>query len=121
MTGTATRKTEPHQKCSSKAPPTSGPMAAPRLKLAIHTPIANVRCLSSANMPRRSESVEGASVAPAIPSNALAAISIGALDEKAASSDAAPNATAPMSSRRRRPMRSPRLPMVRSKPASMNP
>jgi hypothetical protein len=51
-------------------------------------------------MPRRSERVEGASVAPAIPSNALAAISIGALVEKAANRDAAPNATAPMSRHR---------------------
>src|SRR5699024_3383886 len=28
-TGTAIRKTEPHQKCSSKKPPTTGPRAAP--------------------------------------------------------------------------------------------
>ena len=40
------------------------------------TPIANVRCSGSRNMLRISDSVDGASVAPATPSSARVAISI---------------------------------------------
>jgi hypothetical protein len=87
----------------------------------IQTPIANVRWRSSANMLRISESVDGASVAPATPSSARAAISISELVENAASTDAAPNAAAPISSSRRRPMRSPSVPIVISKPARRKP
>lgn len=47
----------------------------------IHTETATVRCLGSRNMFRSSDSVEGARVAPAIPSSALAAISMPALVE----------------------------------------
>jgi hypothetical protein len=67
-----------------------------------------------------SDSVDGASVAAATPSSARAAISISALVEKAARTDAAPKPAAPISSRRRRPMRSPSLPIVISSPAIRN-
>ena len=72
-------------------------------------------------MLRISDSVDGASVAPAIPSSARVAISISALVEKAASTDATPNAAAPIISSRRRPMRSPSVPIVISEPATMKP
>ena len=72
-------------------------------------------------MLRISDKVEGATVAPASPSRARAAISISALADQAATSDVAPNAAAPISSSRRRPMRSPRVPMVISDPAATNP
>ncbi len=72
-------------------------------------------------MLRIRESVEGASVAPAIPSSARAAISISALVESAASTEAAPNAAAPISSNRRRPIRSPSVPIVISNPATRKP
>ena len=65
--------------------------------------------------------VDGASVAPATPSSARAAISIGALEAKAASTEAAPNDAAPISSSRRRPMRSPSVPIVISSPATRKP
>ena len=68
-----------------------------------------------------SESVDGAIVAPAIPSSARDAISISELVANAHSSDERPNATAPISSSRRRPMRSPSVPIVMSIPATMNP
>ena len=67
-------------------------------------------------MLRISESVEGASVAPATPSSARVAISIPALVEKAASTDATPKQAAPISSSLRRPMRSPSVPIVISDP-----
>ena len=64
-----------------------------------------------------SESVDGASVAAARPNSARATISMVALVENAASTDAAPKATAPIIRRRRRPIRSPSVPMVMSAPA----
>jgi hypothetical protein len=72
-------------------------------------------------MLRINDSVDGASVAPATPRRARATISISALVEKAANSEAAPKAAAPIRSSRRRPIRSPRVPIVISDPASMNP
>ncbi|MCY1310119.1 hypothetical protein D9M70_602820 [compost metagenome] len=83
--------------------------------------MATVRCAGSRNMLRISESVDGANVAPATPSSARVAISMLALVEKAASTDATPNATAPISSSRRRPMRSPSVPMVTNRPATKKP
>ena len=48
-------------------------------------------------------------------------MSISALFENAARTDATPNAAAPMSRSRRRPMRSPSVPIVMSDPATRNP
>ena len=58
---------------------------------------------------------------PRQPRRARAAISMPALWAKAASTEAAPNAAAPTRSNRRRPKRSPRLPMVMSEPATRKP
>lgn len=121
MTGTLIRKTAPHQKSSSTAPPTSGPSAAPEEKLVIHSPIAVARCWGSGNMVRINDSVDGANVAPDSPSIARLTISVSGVVEKAARTEVAPNTAAPISSRRRRPMRSPRLPIVRRAPATMKP
>ena len=84
-------------------------------------PIAVVRWRASRNMLRISDSVDGAMVAPATPSSARVAISISALVENAAATDATPNAAAPMSSSRRRPIRSPSVPIVISDPATRKP
>jgi hypothetical protein len=43
MTGSASRKTDPHQKNSSITPPRIGPTAPPALKAPIQTPIATRR------------------------------------------------------------------------------
>jgi hypothetical protein len=80
-----------------------------------------VNCFGSWNMLRIKDMVEGATVAPAIPSKARVAISISALVENAASTDATPKAAAPIRSSRRRPKRSPSVPMVSSEPATRNP
>src|SRR5579859_6810068 len=64
-----------------------------------------------------SDRVDGARVAPATPSSARAAISSPGLVAYAASTEAAANPAAPVSSRRRRPIRSPRVPIVISDPA----
>jgi hypothetical protein len=121
MIGTAIRKTEPHQKYCSIIPPITGPIAPPAEKLAIHTLIAKVRSRSSGNMFEMSESVDGASVAPAIPSSARATIKSSAVGAKAARMEVSPKQTAPISSSFRRPIRSPRVPIVSSIPAIRKP
>ncbi len=68
-----------------------------------------------------SDSVEGARVAPAIPSSARLTISISVLTENAAMTDTTPNAAAPISSSRRRPILSPSVPIVTSAPATKKP
>ena len=121
MTGRASRNTDPHQNSSSMIPPRGGPTASPAAKLAIQNPTATDRCLGSWNMWKMSDRVEGARVAPAIPSRARATIRDSAVGAKAASSDMPPKAVAPIMSSLRRPMRSPRVPMVISDPATKNP
>jgi hypothetical protein len=91
------------------------------MKQLIHAAIAVARCRGSWNMLRIKASVDGISVAPATPSTARAAISISGLVDHAATSDAAPNAVAPIISSLRRPMRSPSVPIVTRKPASRKP
>src|SRR5262249_82259 len=119
ITGTANRNTEPHQNCSSSTPPSIGPMAPPAEKAVIQIPMAVERCWGSGNMMKISDSVEGARVAPPMPSSARAPISISGLVEKAASTETTPKQAAPPSSTRRRPRRSPRVPMVIRNPATM--
>ena len=96
-------------------------MALPAENAEIQTAIARARCPGSWNIVKISDSVEGASVAPAIPRSARLRISISELVENAASSEIAPNAAAPTSSSLRRPIRSPSVPIVTRKPATMNP
>ena len=81
ITGTASRKTDPHQKDCNITPPTSGPTAPPRGRLVDQTAMATVRCRSSRNMLLISDSVDGISVAPASPSAARAPTSMLALTE----------------------------------------
>jgi hypothetical protein len=121
ITGRASRNTDPHQNSSSMAPPSTGPMAAPAEKAPIQNPMAIERCLGSGNMWKISDRVEGARVAPAIPSRARLRISDSAVGENAAPSDTSPKAVAPSMSSLRRPIRSPRVPMVIRDPATMNP
>ena len=118
ITGTLIRKTEPHQKRSSSAPPTSGPSAAPAVAPADQIAMARARCARSANIDRTMESVDGINVAPARPSRARAAISTSGVEANAASTDAEPKPTVPIISSRLRPIRSARLPIVIRSPAS---
>ena len=120
MTGTFTRNTDPHQKCSSSSPPTTGPSAMPLAAAADQTAIARVRSLGSAKMLRISDRVDGISVEPAMPSSRRAAMSTSAVGANAASTEATPNAVEPISSSFLRPTRSATLPMVTSRPAIAN-
>lgn len=51
--GTLTKNTEPHQKCSSRTPPSNGPSPPPAAATAAHTPIAKLRSLASGKVWRR--------------------------------------------------------------------
>src|SRR5215468_3547336 len=95
ITGTASKNTEPHQNCSSSTPPSIGPIAPPAEKAVIQIPMAVERCRGSGNMMKISDSVEGARVAPAMPSSARAPVSISGLVEKAASTETTPKQAAP--------------------------
>ena len=120
MTGTPSRKTEPHQKDCSSRPPTTGPIEAPTRKASTHTEVAVERWRGSGNRVRIRARVDGARVAPATPSAARAAMSMPGPVAKAATSEATVKAAAPSSRSRRRPMRSPTAPIVMSSPATMN-
>ena len=115
------QNTAPQWKNSSNTPPTSGPIALPSENAAIHTPMANWRWRGSWNMLRISAMVDGAMVAPARPSKARAAINSAAVSASAASTEANANNAAPINNSRRRPMRSPSVPMVIRKPATKKP
>ena len=121
ITGTASRKTEPHQKNASRIPPRTGPTALPAENAPIQTPTAIDLSLGSWNMWKISDNVDGARVAPAIPSAARLRMSISGVVEKAASSDVAPKAAAPASSSLRLPIRSPSAPIVTRQPATKKP
>jgi hypothetical protein len=121
ITGRASRNTEPHQKYSMSTPPRIGPIALPAEKPEIHTPMAVARCPGSRNMLKIRERVEGAIVAPAMPISARAAMSVSALHANAASSEATLKNAAPISRSWRRPMRSPRVPIVTRDPATRKP
>ena len=58
-TGTLIRKTDPHQKTSSSAPPMIGPAAAPTTATAPHTAMARLRSRMSSKVTRMSARVAG--------------------------------------------------------------
>ena len=91
------------------------------MKADIQTAIAWVRWPSLWNILRIKARVEGISVAPATPIRARAAISISGLEAYAPSTEAAANPTAPIIRSLRRPIRSPRLPIVIRNPATRKP
>ncbi len=112
MTGTLIRKTEPHQKCESSSPPSTGPVATPMPTAVAQRPIARGRSAGS-NTLEMIDSVCGMTAAPPNPMAARAAMSWAGECAEADSSDAMPNSA----SRRLRPNLSPITPKVNSRPA----
>ncbi len=90
ISGMLTRKTEPHQKCSRRNPPSSGPTAAPTAATALQMPMASARSRRSGKTWRRIDSVAGMIIAPPTPSSARAMIRTWALSARAASAEATP-------------------------------
>ncbi len=96
-------------------------MAAPPAKAAVQMPMARARSAGCGNMLAISERLAGIRVAPPMPISARAPMRNAAFGAKAAATEAMPKTAAPISRMRRRPIRSPRLPMVISRPAIRKP
>jgi hypothetical protein len=99
-TGRLMRNTEPHQKCSSSAPPTMGPRAAPTIETLAQIPMARFRSRMSENVMRMSARVAGIIVAAPTPSRARAAMSTAGDGAKAASAEAPPKISRPIANMR---------------------
>lgn len=121
MIGMLIRKTDPQWKCSSSRPPMMGPMAGPPANPAVQMPMAVRRWSSSVNMTRIMARTEGSRAAPPTPKMTRPVISISGVVESAETRDATPKRRAPIISSRRRPMRSPMLPMATRSPARTKP
>ncbi len=90
MSGMLMRKTEPHQKCSMRKPPRTGPLAAPIAATAVQMPMARARSRRSGKTWRRIDRVAGMIIAPPTPSRARAAMRTWALSARAAVAEATP-------------------------------
>ncbi len=117
MMGTLIRNTEPHQKCSSKAPPSNGPTAAPPEAIAAQMPMASASSRGSWNVTRMMAMVAGSMAAPPIASSTRAPINTAEVVARAASMEATPKTTMPAMKMRRCPMRSPSAPSTGISPA----
>ncbi len=117
MTGTLIRNTDPHQKCSSSAPPTSGPTAAPADPTVPQRPSAMARSPASSKVLRIRPSTQGMIIEPPSARHTRAAISAPALCAKAAQTEAAAKITRPVKRMRRLPTRSDSVPIGTSSPA----
>ena len=118
INGTLTRNAACQEKCSSSAPPTIGPTAAPIAETAAHTPSAVARSPGSVKTERSSDSVVGMIIAPPTPSSARAAITSAGLSTSSTAADAPPKTAKPPSSTSRRPHRSASALIEISSPAS---
>ncbi|BFO15590.1 hypothetical protein SHKM778_19780 [Streptomyces sp. KM77-8] len=74
-----TRKTEPHQKCSTRTPLITEPSAIPAVITPDHSPMAFARWAGSVNIVRTRAIVDGIRVAPPMPRTARAAIRVSAV------------------------------------------
>ena len=98
--------------------PMIGPKVDPAVKQEAQIAMASRRAEASAKMLRINDRVDGISMAPKTPSTARATTRYSALGANAAMADTTANPVAPIISSRRRPIRSPRLPMATSSAAS---
>jgi hypothetical protein len=118
VTGTFTRKTDPHEKCSSNHPPEIGPSATPTPAMAVQIPIAAARSRGSVKTLTTIANVVGKINAAPTPMTARAEISCPVLEANAPAAENAPNSARPASSAPLRPNRSPRPPAASSRPAN---
>ena len=111
-------KIEPQAKCSRSHPPSVGPITTPRPATADHMAIALARSAGTVKTLVKMESVAGITAAAPIPITTRQAMSSPGEVDKAASAEPRAKTTRPPARVRCRPMRSPRLPNVRSSPAT---
>ncbi len=115
--GMLTQKTDCQEKCSSRSPPTIGPIATPSPEKPAHTAMARPRSFGSRKTLVRIDRVAGMISAPPMPMKARVKISWLAVSDMAAATEPIPNRTMPICRAPLRPNRSDRLPAVRSRPA----
>ena len=118
--GTLTRNTEPHQKCSSRNPPATGPTAAPAPASPAQMAMARARSWGGKTLVRI-DSVDGMIRAAPTPMSARKAVSWPEELQKAAAVDPPPKIRSPAVSAPLRPKRSPMAPAVSSSPAKTRP
>src|SRR5947209_11830352 len=116
-TGRLTRKTDPHQKCSSSQPLVIGPMAPPAPAIPAQMAMARARS-SGGNTLVRIDSVAGITSDAPAPISARQAVSWFGEFETDARNDPVPNTASPTASAPLRPYRSPRDPLVSRSPAN---
>ena len=102
MIGMLIRNTEPHQKCSSRNPPSRGPSATAPPTAAAQIPIALPRS-AGGKITVMIDSVTGSTEAPPMPISPRAMISCIGVWANALSRDAAANSMSPMIRILRRP------------------
>src|ERR1700685_1986127 len=85
--GTLTRKIDPYQKCSSSAPPTTGPKATAIPDVAPQIPTAFCRSDGSGKTLVKMARLAGKMKAAATPMSALVAMSVPVESEKAAAAE----------------------------------
>ena len=117
MIGTFTRNTAPHQKCSSRKPDATGPMAAPPPAMPAQTAMALGRSVAGKTLVRI-DRVEGITKAAARPMRARATMTSVEEPAKAASTVPTRKRTRPACRVPLRPNRSPMVPAVNSIPAN---
>ena len=105
-----TRKMEPHEKCSRRYPPASGPIATPSPDSPAQIEMARARSSGSPNTFVRMDSVLGMMNAAPKPCSARVVIKTPGVPAQADASEPAANKTRPAVSAVLRPKRSPRLP-----------
>ena len=116
--GTLMRNTEPHQKCSSKNPPVTGPNATAAPETADQTPIDFARSTGSRNTSMRIASVLGNTRAAPIPISPRPMMSCSVVSVNAAHAENTPKRNMPICITILRPKRSPRPPQASSRPAN---
>ena len=116
--GTLIQNTEPHEKWFSSTPPSTGPRATPRPEKPAHTAIARPRSRGSRKTLVRIDRVEGMISAPPTPIRQRAAMSWLGVPDSADRIEPTAKIMMPSRSAFLRPKRSPRLPVVSSRPAN---
>ncbi len=103
---TLSRKIQPHQKCSTSAPPTTAPNGVAKATPAAQIPNARTRSSSRNRMPMKAMPIGSTTEAPTAITTRME-ISTPTLGANAVAAEAAPNSSRPASSVRRYPQRLP--------------
>ena len=115
--GTLIRKTDPHQKWSSRKPPRMGPIATPSPVVPDQMPMARARSRSVVKTLVRIDRVDGMMAAAPTPMQARAMMRRSGEPDQAENADPPPKTARPAMNTHLRPTRSPSAPRESSRPA----